>query len=79
MAAKLKGNFVHINYNINFFRKLQNLRKRDLIVKDYIEEFYKLAIRSSHSEDGGDVVDKYINGLKYEIQDKLGVLRIKSM
>ena len=40
-----------------------------MIVKEYIEEFFKLSIRDGQTQ--GDIkrVARYINGLRYEIQD----------
>jgi hypothetical protein len=41
MVAKLKDKFIPKDYQINLFRKLQNLRQKGMTVKEYIEEFYK--------------------------------------
>jgi hypothetical protein len=40
-----------------------------MIVKEYIEEFYRLSIRDGHVEEDVEKVSRYINGLRYEIQD----------
>jgi hypothetical protein len=50
MVAKMKAKFMPKYYQINLFRKLQNLRQRGIIVKEYIEEFYKLNIRIGQRE-----------------------------
>jgi hypothetical protein len=50
MVAKLKDKFIPKDYHINMFRKLQNLRQKELTVKDYTEEFYRLNIREGHRE-----------------------------
>ena len=34
------------DYELELFKKLQNLKKKDLIVKEYNEEFYKVTIIS---------------------------------
>jgi hypothetical protein len=44
MVAKIKANFIPKDYQINMFRISQNLRKKKMIVKEYIEEFYRLNI-----------------------------------
>jgi hypothetical protein len=38
-----------------------------MIVKEYIEEFYELRIRSGQRERDEEKVVRYINGLRYEI------------
>jgi hypothetical protein len=38
------------DYQINLFRKLQNLRQKGMTVKEYIEEFYKLNIMTRKRE-----------------------------
>ena len=50
-----------------------------MIVKDYIEEFYKLTIRSGHRELSKEKVAQYINGLRFNIQDEVGMLNISSV
>jgi hypothetical protein len=67
MVAKLKDKFIPKDYQINMFRKLQNLRQKGLSVKEYTEEFYKLNIRAGHRENDEEKVSRYINGLRYEI------------
>jgi len=36
-----------------------------------------LFIRSGHSNEGDEVVARYINGLRYAIQDELSIVRIR--
>jgi hypothetical protein len=50
MVAKLKAKFIPKDYQINMFRRLQNLRQKGLSVKEYTEEFYRLNIRAGHRE-----------------------------
>jgi hypothetical protein len=46
MVSKLKAKFIPKDYQINLFRKLQNLRHKGMTVKEYIEEFYRLNIKT---------------------------------
>ena len=39
MVTKLKAKFIPANYELELFKKLQNLKQKDMTVKDYIEEF----------------------------------------
>ena len=50
-----------------------------MTIKEYTEEFYKLSIRSSHVEDDLEKVARYINGLRYEIQDEISLLNLKTI
>jgi hypothetical protein len=46
MIAKLKAKFIPKDYQINLFKKLQNLRQKGMIVKEYTKELYRLNIRT---------------------------------
>ena len=50
MVTKLKPKFISIDYELEFFKKLKNLKKKDFFVKCYTKEFYKLTICSRHRE-----------------------------
>jgi hypothetical protein len=67
MVAKLKDKFMPKDYQINLFRKLQNLRQKGMQFKEYTEEFYRLNIRTGKIEKDEEKVFRYINGLRYEI------------
>jgi hypothetical protein len=67
MVANMKAKFIPRDYQINLFRRMQNLRQKGMTVKEYTEEFYKLSIRSGHRESDDEKVARYMNGLRYEI------------
>ena len=48
-----------------------------MTIKEYTEEFYKLSIRAGHIEDDIEKVARYINGLRYEIQDEISLLNLR--
>ena len=50
-----------------------------MIVKQYTKEFYKLRIRVGHAEDDVERVARYINGLRYDIQDEISLLSLKTI
>ena len=41
--------------------------------------FYRLSIRAGHVEDDMEKVAKYINGLRYDIQDEISFLSLKTI
>jgi hypothetical protein len=45
-------------------------------VKEYTEDLYKLNIRAGHREKDEETFAKYINGLRYEIQDEISMMKI---
>ena len=40
-----------------------------MTVKEYTKEYFILSIRDGHIEGGLERVARYINGLRYDIQD----------
>jgi hypothetical protein len=48
-------------------------------VKEYTEEFYKLNIREGDGENDEDKFSRYINGLRYEIQDEISMMKMITM
>lgn len=49
--AKLKGNFLPKDYEIQLYKRLQGLRQKEQDVKEYTDEFLKLSIKSGREED----------------------------
>jgi uncharacterized protein YjbK len=79
MVAKMKAKFMPKNYQIKLFRKLQNLRQKGMIVKEYTKEFYKLNIKARQRERDEEKVSRYINDLSYEIQDELSMMLVRTV
>jgi hypothetical protein len=79
MIAKMKAKFIPRDYQITLFRRMQNLRQKLMTVKEYTEEFYRLNIRAGHRESDDEKVERYLNGLRYDIQDELSMLTIRTV
>jgi hypothetical protein len=79
MVAKIKDKFIPKDYQLNLFRRLQNLRQKGLLVKEYTKEFYKLNIRAGHRDNDEVKVARYINGLRYEIQDDISMIMMRNI
>lgn len=79
MVSKMKVKFLPKDYHLNLFKQMQNLKQKGMSVKEYTEEFYRLNIRTRHVEDDLEKVARYINGLRYEIQDEISLLSLKTV
>jgi hypothetical protein len=77
MIAKMMEKLIPSDYQINLFRRMQNLRQKLMTVKEYTEEFYRLNIRVGHRESDDEKVARYLNGLRYDIQDELSMVTIR--
>jgi hypothetical protein len=79
MIAKMKAKFIPRDYQITLFRRMQNLRQKLMTVKEYTEEFYRLNIRAGHRESDDEKVARYLNGLRYDIQDELSMVTLRTV
>jgi hypothetical protein len=77
MIVKMKTKFIPWDYQITLFRRMQNLRQKLMTVKEYMEEFYRLNIRAGHRESDDEKVARYMNGLRYDIQDEMSMVTIR--
>jgi uncharacterized protein YjbK len=50
-----------------------------MTVREYTEEFYRLNIRAGHHESNDEKVARYMNGLRYEIQDEMSMVTIRTV
>jgi hypothetical protein len=79
MIAKMKAKFIPRDYQISLFRRMQNLRQKLMTVKEYTKEFYRMNIRVGHRESNDEKVARYMNGLRYEIQDEINMETIRTV
>ena len=56
------------------YRKVQNLRERLLIVRDYTEEFYKVNLRAGYVDESAEKDARYLNGLRTDIQEDINMI-----
>jgi hypothetical protein len=76
MVDKLKGKFIPKDYQINLIIILQNPRHKILSMKEYAKEFYRLNIRARQKENDDEKTARYINGLRYEIQEEINMMHV---
>jgi uncharacterized protein YjbK len=50
-----------------------------MIVKEYTKEFYRLNIRTRQRERDEEKVARYINGPRYEIQDEIIMVSVRTV
>jgi uncharacterized protein YjbK len=50
-----------------------------MIVKEYTEEFYRMNIITGQRERDKEKLYRYINGSRYEIQDELSMMSVRTM
>jgi hypothetical protein len=50
-----------------------------MIVKEYTEQFYRLNIRAGRHESDDEKVTRYMNGMRYEIQDEMSMVKIMNV
>jgi hypothetical protein len=58
---------------------MQNLKQKGMTMKEYTKEFYRLNIRVSRHERDDEKVARYMNGLRYEIQDEMSMVTIRNV
>ena len=79
MLDKIKIQFIPKDYQLTLIRQLHNIRQKDMIVKEYTKEFFKLSIRDGKAQGDMERVVKYINGLIFEIRDEINLLNLNTV
>ena len=79
MVNKIKKKFLFADFQVSLFRKMQNLKQKDMTVKEYTEEFYRLDIRFGHVDDEVEKVARYLNGMRSRIQDEMNYVKVDSV
>jgi hypothetical protein len=79
MVAKMKAKLIPKDYQITLFWRMQNLRHNLMTVKEYTEELYKINIRAGHRESDDEKVARYMNGLRYDIQDEMSMITLRTV
>lgn len=79
MVAKVKENYLLEEYDIQLHKKRPNLRQRDLDVAAYTEEFQKLSLRSRVQEVESIKAARYLNGLRWNIQEQLSLFTLTTL
>lgn len=73
MISLIKETYVPEDYGVQLHRRKQNLKQKDMDVSTYTKEFLKLCIKAKTIETEEEKLARYINGLKFSIQDELNL------
>ena len=79
MVAKLKWQFIPIDYDLDPLKKMQGLKQAGKSIQECAKEFYRFLIRTGHAEADKEKVSRYINGLRPSIQEELSLVQIMSI
>jgi hypothetical protein len=71
MVGKIKEKFLPVDYQQNLCKQVQNLKQKEISLREYTKEFFKLSLRSRMKEPQYMRVERYVNGLKYQTQDEM--------
>ena len=77
MKAEIRKQFIPDDYEMLVHKKLQNHKQRDLDIRTYTQEFHNLTLRAKVYETKKKKLERYMNGLKYIIQDELPIFHGK--
>ena len=77
-GKKLREKFLPLDSSQTLFHRFQNLKQNVSSVQEYTNDFCKLSMWIKHQEDDEQTA-RYINDLKFSIQDELSMHLINNM
>ena len=76
---RLREKFLPLDYAQTHFRWFQILKQNLSTMEELTNEFYQLSIHVDNQETYEKLVARYVNCLKFSIQDELSMHRVHSM
>ena len=73
MKQLMMDRFLPIDYEQHLYCLYHNCTQGNRAVKDYTDEFLRLAEKNSFNETQGQTLSRYVNGLTMSIQDRIGL------
>ena len=75
----MRAKFLPKDYQLIMYRQVHNLRQRLLTVRECIEEFYKVNLRTGYVEESAEKATRYVNGLRMDIQEEISMISPRTM
>ena len=79
MGKRLHQKFLPLDYAQTLFCRFQNLKQNLSTVEEFTHEFYQLSIRVDHKETDEQLTARYVNCLKFTIQNELSMHRVHNV
>ena len=79
VEKRLRENFLPLDYAQTLFCRFQNLKQNLSTVEELMNEFYQLSIQVDHQETDEQLAARYVNCLKFSIQDELSMHRVRNV
>ena len=79
MEKKLREKFLPLDYAQTILCRFQNLKQNLSTVEELMNEFYQLSIRVDHQATNEQLAARYVNCLKFSIQDELSMHRVHNV
>ena len=77
-TSRLKAKFIPEDYELELFKKLQNLKQND-VCEGLHWRIFKIQIKYGHFESSKEKVARYVNVLKFNVHDELSMLKFSSI
>jgi hypothetical protein len=79
MVRKIKSKFMPKDYQLTLFRQLHNLRQKRHDSQRVYRGVLQAKYKSWKIEGDVERVARYINGLRYDIQDEISLLNLRTV
>eukprot|EP00253_Pinus_taeda_P009239 PITA_09239 len=75
----MKGRFLPKDYEIALHRQVQMFTQKGMTAREYTEEFYPVNLRVGYTKDTPEKTTRYVNGLRLEILDEMGIFSLENI
>ena len=74
MIAKLKWQFIPVDYELDLLKKCKGLKQVGKPIQEYTKEIYWVLIKNGHVEVDKEKFSYYINRLRPSIQEEISMV-----
>ena len=79
MEKRLREKFLPLDYAQTLFYQFQNLKQTLSTVEELMNKFYQLSIHVDRQETDEQLAARYVNCLKFSIQDQLSMHTVRNV